>query len=115
MRTGRIFGLDLVREIRKRVGDSYPIMYRIDLSLALNETYKERMETVRSLKKFTNGRTIYDTLRYMENLVKAGLDMFDVDLGCYDNWCCPIPRQECLQAASWIFPGSQKNISRPGK
>ena len=85
------FGLDLVREIRKRVGDAYPIMYRIDLSLALNETYKERMESVKSLKKFGNGRTIYDTLRYMENLIKAGVDMFDVDLGCYDNWWLPHP------------------------
>ena len=37
------FGLDMVREIRKRVGDDYPIMYRIDLSLVLNETYKEKM------------------------------------------------------------------------
>ena len=23
-----------------------------------------------------------DTLNYMENLVKAGVDIFDVDLGC---------------------------------
>lgn len=85
------FGLDLVRAIRKRVGDNYPIMYRIDLSLALNETYGERMHEVKSLRKFTNGRTIRDTLRYMENLVKAGVDMFDVDLGCYDNWWLPHP------------------------
>ncbi|MBQ1742772.1 MAG: FAD-dependent oxidoreductase [Oscillospiraceae bacterium] len=27
----------------------------------------------------------------MENLVKAGVDMFDVDLGCYDNWWLPHP------------------------
>ncbi len=85
------FGLDMVREIRKRVGDDYPIMYRIDLSLALNETYKERMNTVPSLKKFKNGRTIADTLRYMKNLVEAGVDMFDIDLGCYDNWWLPHP------------------------
>lgn len=32
------FGLDMVKEIRKRVGEDYPIMYRIDLSLVLNET-----------------------------------------------------------------------------
>ena len=38
------------------------------------------MEGVKSLKNFGNGRTIYDTLRYMENLIKAGVDMFDVDL-----------------------------------
>ncbi|MBE6751969.1 MAG: enoate reductase [Ruminococcaceae bacterium] len=85
------FGLDMVREIRKRVGDDYPIMYRIDLSLVLNETYKEKMNTVPSLKKFKNGRTIADTLRYMKNLVEAGVDMFDIDLGCYDNWWLPHP------------------------
>ena len=85
------FGLDMVREIRKRVGDDYPIMYRIDLSLVLNETYKEKMNTVPSLKKFKNGRTVADTLRYMKNLVETGVDMFDIDLGCYDNWWLPHP------------------------
>ena len=40
---------------------------------------------------FKNGRSIYETLDYMENLVKAGVDMFDVVLGCYDNWWLPHP------------------------
>ena len=84
------FGLDIVREIRKRVGPDYPIMYRIDLSLALNETYGEKMNN-KSLRKFKNGRTIDMTLDYMENLVKEGVDIFDVDLGCYDNWWLPHP------------------------
>ena len=85
------FGIDMVKEIRRRVGDNYPIMYRIDLSLMLNETYKDKMDEVPSLKKFKNGRTVADTLRYMKNLVEAGVDMFDVDLGCYDNWWLPHP------------------------
>jgi 2-enoate reductase len=85
------FGLDCVKEIRKRTGPRFPIMYRIDLSLALNETYGETMLKTGSLKKFTNGRTIEDTLRYMKNLVAAGVDIFDVDLGCYDNWWLPHP------------------------
>jgi len=85
------FGVDMVKEIRKRCGDRYPIMYRIDLSLALNETYGDRMDTEKSLKKFKNGRSIEMTLEYMENLVKAGVDLFDVDLGCYDNWWLPHP------------------------
>ncbi len=86
------FGLDLIENIRKRVGPHFPIMYRIDLSLALNETYgEERMKGEKALKKFTNGRTMADTLAYMANLVKAGVDMFDVDLGCYDNWWLPHP------------------------
>lgn len=85
------FGIETIKEMRKRVGPNYPIMYRIDLSLALNETYGDRMLKVSSLKKFTNGRTINDTLEYMAELVKAGVDMFDVDLGCYDNWWLPHP------------------------
>ena len=85
------FGIDLIKQSRKRVGPYFPIMYRIDLSLALNETYGERMEKVKSLRNFQNGRTVADTLNYMENLVKAGVDMFDVDLGCYDNWWLPHP------------------------
>ena len=85
------FGLDCVREIRKRTGPRFPVMYRIDLSLALNETYGEDMLATPSLRKFTRGRTIAQTLDYMKNLVKAGVDMFDVDLGCYDNWWLPHP------------------------
>ena len=85
------FGIDCVKEMRRRVGPDFPIMYRIDLSLALNETYGEAMHKIRSLKKFTKGRTIDMTLDYMKNLVKAGVDIFDVDLGCYDNWWLPHP------------------------
>lgn len=85
------FGIDLVKELRRRVGDRYPIMYRIDLSLALNETYGEDGMNAKALRKFKNGRTIEETLEYMFNLVKAGVDMFDVDLGCYDNWWLPHP------------------------
>lgn len=84
------FGIDVVKEIRKRVGKDYPIMYRIDLSLALNATYQEKMEQ-KPLSKFRNERTIQQTLEYMVNLVRAGVDMFDVDLGCYDNWWLPHP------------------------
>jgi 2-enoate reductase len=85
------FGLDMVREIRGRTGLHYPIMYRIDLSLALNETYGEEGMKEKALKKFANGRSVAETLDYMENLVKAGVDIFDVDLGCYDNWWLPHP------------------------
>ncbi|MHB8894733.1 MAG: FAD-dependent oxidoreductase [Candidatus Geothermincolia bacterium] len=85
------FGLDMVKEIRRRCGECYPVMYRIDLSLALAETYGDRMETVRSLKSFRNERTVEMTLDYMTNLVKAGVDIFDVDAGCYDNWWLPHP------------------------
>ncbi|HMK92070.1 MAG TPA: FAD-dependent oxidoreductase [Thermoleophilia bacterium] len=85
------FGLDLVEEIRRRTGPDYPIMYRIDLTAALGETYGERLGTVRSLRAFGNERTVEMTLAFMTNLVRAGVDLFDVDLGCYDNWWLPHP------------------------
>jgi 2-enoate reductase len=85
------FGLLMVKEIRKRCGDRYPIMYRIDLSLALNATYGDQMRRIPSLRKFRDERTVEMTLAYMANLVKAGVDMFDVDLGGYDNWWLPHP------------------------
>lgn len=87
------FGIDMVKEIRKRVGERYPIMYRIDLSLALEETYHDKMDKDKILKRFKGGRSAEMTLSYMEDLVKAGVDIFDVDLGCYDNWWLPHPPQ----------------------
>ncbi len=85
------FGIEMIEEIRHRVGPKMPIMYRIDLSLALNETYGEEGMKVKPLRKFKNGRSVAETLDYMAALVKAGVDMFDVDLGCYDNWWLPHP------------------------
>jgi 2-enoate reductase len=85
------FGLDLVREIRRRTDEHYPIMYRIDLTTALDETYGERMKSVGSLRRFAGERTVEMTLGFMADLVKAGVDAFDVDLGCYDNWWLPHP------------------------
>ncbi len=87
----QVFGIETVKEIRRRTGPAYPLMYRIDLSLALNATYGEKMHTVNPLKNFRNERTVAMTLEYMGNLVKAGVDLFDVDLGCYDNWWLPHP------------------------
>ena len=85
------FGIDMVEKIRERCGAKYPIMYRIDLSLMLNATYGDKMKKIKRLKKFRAERLIIETLDYMKNLVKAGVDMFDVDLGCYDNWWLPHP------------------------
>ena len=87
----RSFGLDMVAEIRRRVGPDYPIMYRIDLSLALEETYDEETLGSTYLGRMRGGRTVEQTLSYMEELVAAGVDVFDVDLGCYDNWWMPHP------------------------
>ncbi|WP_105615186.1 oxidoreductase [Vallitalea okinawensis] len=85
------FGIDLVREIRLRCGEKYPIHYRIDLSLCLHETYGKEIKKNSVLKKFKNGRLPEETLSYMETLVKEGVDVFDVDIGGYENWWMPHP------------------------
>ena len=85
------FGLDMVREVRARTGPDYPIMYRIELTAALQETYGDRLGSIRSLRRFGRERTVGMTLEFMANLVAAGVDAFDVDLGCYDNWWLPHP------------------------
>jgi 2-enoate reductase len=85
------FGLDLVREIRERCGPDFPVMYRIDLSLALRATYGERMDSVEPLKRFRGERTVEMTLDYVRALIEAGVDILDVDLGCYENWWLPHP------------------------
>jgi 2-enoate reductase len=84
-------GLDVVAEIRLRCGPAYPIMYRIDLSLALRETYGGRMDDVAGLRRFRGERTAAMSLAYIENLIAAGVDAVDADLGCYENWWLPHP------------------------
>ncbi len=88
---GEAFGLELVREVRRRCGPDYPIWYRIGLSLALAECYGERMKTVHPLRRFQGERTVDTTLSYLSHLVEAGVDLFDLDLGCYENWWLPHP------------------------
>lgn len=87
----RRFAIETVAAMRRRVGPDYPIMYRIGLSLGLHACYGERMEHIGSLKKFRNERPFSDTLALMSELVEAGVDIFDVDLGTYDNWWLPHP------------------------
>lgn len=99
------FGVELVKAIRKKVGAEYPIMYRIGLSPALHAVYGRRMQTVNSLRKFRNERQVAETLEYMVNLVRAGVDAFDVDLGVYDNWWLPHP-------PSSMPPGCYLAVSR---
>ena len=76
-------------------------MYRIDLSLALEETYDEQVMNSTYLGRMRGGRTVEQTLGYMEELVAAGVDIFDVDLGCYDNWWMPHPPASMPAAASF--------------
>lgn len=82
------FAIDVVREIKKRCGEDFPIIYRIDLTQALKESYGEEIFR----KKFRGmERTIEEGIEFCKVLVEAGVDAFDVDKGCYDNWFWPHP------------------------
>jgi 2-enoate reductase len=82
------FGIDVVREIKKRCGEDFPILYRLDLTQALQESYGDAV-----FKKRFGGkeRSIEEGLEFCKSLYEAGVDAFDVDKGCYDNWFWPHP------------------------
>lgn len=82
------FGIDVVREIKKRCGENFPVIYRLDLTQALLASYGETV-----FKKQFRGceRSMNEGLAFCKKLAGAGVDAFDVDKGCYDNWFFPHP------------------------
>jgi len=82
------FALDVVAEIKKRCGDNFPIIYRIDLTQGLKESYGEKVfkERFKGME-----RSMEEGLEFCKVLAEAGIDAFDVDKGCYDNWFWPHP------------------------
>ncbi|MGE5380092.1 MAG: FAD-dependent oxidoreductase [Methylocystaceae bacterium] len=82
------FALDVVGEIKARCGSRFPIIYRVDLTQGLCEAYGEK-----TLKQRFHGseRTIEEGIEFCLALAEAGVDAFDVDKGCYDNWFFPHP------------------------
>lgn len=82
------FAVDVVREIKKRCGENFPIIYRVDLTQGLEQSYGSEV-----FKKRFKGmeRTIEEGLELCKVLAEAGVDAFDVDKGCYDNWFWPHP------------------------
>ncbi len=82
------FAIDVVEEIKSRCGKDFPIIYRIDLTQALEESYGKEV-----FRKNFKGmeRTMEEGLEFCRTLAQAGVDAFDVDKGCYDNWFWPHP------------------------
>ena len=82
------FAIDVVKEIKEKCGKDFPIIYRIDLTQALLYSYGEKV-----FKDRFKGieRTVEEGLQMCKALYEAGVDAFDVDKGCYDNWFYPHP------------------------
>lgn len=82
------FGIDVVKEIKRLCGDDFPVVYRIDLTQGLRDSYGDEIFQ----KRFRGmERTIEEGLAFCKALSEAGVDAFDVDKGCYDNWFYPHP------------------------
>ena len=77
------FAIDVVREIKQLCGEDFPVIYRIDLTQALQESYGDDIFRKRFRGK---ERTIKEGLQFCKALHEAGVNAFDVDKGCYDNW-----------------------------
>lgn len=82
------FAIDVVKEIKNRCGKDFPVIYRVDLTQGLQESYGDEIfqKNFRGME-----RVIEEGLQFCKALAEAGVDAFDVDKGCYDNWFYPHP------------------------
>ena len=62
------FPVEVVRRIRREVGDDFPILYRMSAE-----------------ERIPGGTTLEDTLELVGMLEQAGVDCFDVSAGIYDS------------------------------
>ena len=62
------FPVEVVRRIRREVGDAFPILYRMSAE-----------------ERIPGGTTLEDTLQLVAMLEQAGVDCFDVSAGIYDS------------------------------
>lgn len=82
------FALDVVNEIKAACGKDFPIIYRIDLTQALQYSYGDQIFKTR-FKGME--RSFEEGLDFCCELARLGVEGFDVDKGCYDNWFYPHP------------------------
>ena len=77
------FPVEVLQEIKRRVGKSFPVQYRFGL--------KHYMKGLRSgalpgEKYVEAGRDVEEGLKMARMLEEAGFDALHVDAGCYDSW-----------------------------
>jgi 2-enoate reductase len=82
------FPVEILKEIRKRVGDDFPVQYRFGLKhymKGLNSSALKDEDFVEA------GRDIGEGLEMARLLEEAGFNSLHVDAGCYDSWYWPHP------------------------
>jgi 2-enoate reductase len=86
---GRLcFPIEVLKEIKKQVGDNFPVQYRF----ALKHYIKGYNTGALPGEEYVEaGQNIEEGLRMAKILEEAGFDALHVDAGCYDSWYWPHP------------------------
>jgi 2-enoate reductase len=81
---GRLtFPIEVLREIKGRVGPDFPVQYRFGLKHYIKGL---RVAALPGEKYVEAGRDVQEGLRMARILEEAGFDALHVDAGCYDSW-----------------------------
>jgi len=79
---------EVLREIKGRVGESFPVQYRFGLKHYVKALNSGALPG----EEFTEaGRDVPEGLEMARILEEAGFDALHVDAGCYDSWYWPHP------------------------
>ena len=82
------FPIEVLREIKKRVGTGFPVMYRFGLKHYIKGLQSGALKGEQFIEA---GRDIEEGLEMAKLLEEAGFDALHVDAGCYDSWYWPHP------------------------
>jgi len=77
------FPIEVLREIKKRVGTGFPVMYRFGLKHYIKGLQSGALKGENFIEA---GRDIEEGLEMAKLLEEAGFDALHVDAGCYDSW-----------------------------
>ena len=91
---GRLrFPLEMIQEIRRRVGNDYPIIFKFT-----------------PVHNYPGGREMEEGLEIARRLEAAGIDALHVDVGCYESWHTTIPPVYAGPACQIEVAASVKNV-----
>ena len=81
---GRLtFPIEVLREIKRRVGPDFPVQYRFGLKHYIKG---HRAGVLPGEDYVEAGRDVEEGLKMARMLEEAGFDALHVDAGCYDSW-----------------------------
>jgi len=86
---GRLrFPIEVLKEIKQKVGQSYPVQYRFGLRHYVKDSNSPALPGEDYVE---SGRDLQEGLEMARMLEKAGFDSLHVDAGCYESWYWPHP------------------------